>query len=75
MGEVFSRRDAIGSRTAVPTSRSASTPVGTDAIAEAFGFPPALDQLIKDLDLEQSEGKLGTPLLAFFEMAFFRYET
>lgn len=29
---------------------------------------PALDQLIKDLDLEQSEGKLGTPLLAFFEI-------
>lgn len=48
--------------------------MGTDAIAEASGSPPALDQLIKDLDLEQSEGKLGTPLLGldmgilFFDM-------
>jgi len=42
--------------------------VGTDAIAEASGSPPALDQLIKDLYLEQCEGKLGTPLFAFFEI-------
>lgn len=45
-------------------------------LLKLLAFPPllALDQLVKDLDLEQSEGKLGTPLLAldmgilFFDM-------
>lgn len=63
----------MGSRTAVPTSGSASTPVGTDAIAEASGSPPALDPLIKDLDLEQDLLLFG--LRYSLGYPFFRYET